>query len=68
MSDSDRIKGEGAADKAKGAVKEGLGKVRGDEGQEAEGKTDKAKGTVKDKAADAMGKVDDAFRKVKSNQ
>lgn len=42
----------GEMDKAKGAVKEGVGKVTGDRRTEAEGKTDRAKGGAKDAAHD----------------
>ncbi len=42
----------GTGDKAKGALKEGLGKATGDRRTEAEGKTDRAKGEVKDAARD----------------
>lgn len=42
----------GEMDKAKGAVKEGVGKVTGDRRTEAEGKTDRAKGEAKDAAHD----------------
>ena len=45
MVDSNRV--EGAFDKAKGAVKEGVGKMTGDEKMQAEGTADKAKGTAK---------------------
>ena len=38
----------GEKDKAKGSVKEGLGKLTGDERTEAEGKADKAKGSAKE--------------------
>ena len=37
----------GTADKAKGVVKEAVGKATGDKRIEAEGKTDQAKGKVK---------------------
>jgi uncharacterized protein YjbJ (UPF0337 family) len=43
----------GAADKVKGAVKEGAGKVTGDKRTEAEGKTDQAKGDVKNATGNA---------------
>jgi uncharacterized protein YjbJ (UPF0337 family) len=43
----------GTADKAKGAVKEGAGKLTGDKRTEAEGKTDRAKGDLKGAAQDA---------------
>ena len=42
----------GEMDKAKGAVKEGVGKVTGDKRTETEGKTDRAKGEAKDAAHD----------------
>ena len=42
----DREHVKGAADKAKGAIKEGAGKVTGDKDLETEGKIDKAKGAV----------------------
>ncbi|MFI9320197.1 CsbD family protein [Kitasatospora aureofaciens] len=56
MSASDKI--ENAAEKAKGAVKEGVGKVTGNERLRAEGKADKAKGDVKQ----AGEHVKDAFK------
>ena len=43
----------GEKDKAKGAVKEAVGKVTGNKRTEAEGKTDRAKGDAKDAAHDA---------------
>ena len=49
----------GAADKAKGAVKDAAGKVSGDKQMQAEGKTDKAKGA----AHQAVGDVKDAARR-----
>ena len=42
----------GEKDKAKGAVKETVGKVTGDDRTEAEGKADRAKGGAKDTAHD----------------
>lgn len=42
----------GEKDKAKGVVKETVGKATGDERTESEGKTDRAKGEVKDTAHD----------------
>ena len=42
----------GEFDKAKGAVKETIGKATGDKKTEAEGKFDKAKGYAKDAAHD----------------
>ncbi len=47
----------GAADKAKGSVKESVGKATGDSKLQAEGKADKAGGAVKNAvggAADAL--------------
>ncbi len=54
--DKDRIKG--SADQAKGAVKEGAGKVLGDKKLETEGKADKAAGKVRN----AVGGLKDALR------
>ena len=54
----DRENVKGAADKAKGAIKEGAGKLTGDKDLEAEGKMDKAKGS----AHNAAGNVKDAAR------
>lgn len=42
----------GEMDKAKGAVKEGVGKMTGDKRTETEGKTDRSKGEAKDAAHD----------------
>jgi uncharacterized protein YjbJ (UPF0337 family) len=54
----DREHVKGAADKAKGAIKDTAGKVTGDKDLQAEGKVDKAKGT----AHNAAGNVKDAAR------
>jgi uncharacterized protein YjbJ (UPF0337 family) len=54
--DKEHIKG--AADKAKGAVKDTAGKMMGDKKMQAEGKMDKAKGA----ARQAAGDVKDAVR------
>jgi uncharacterized protein YjbJ (UPF0337 family) len=54
--DKDRIKG--SADQAKGAVKEGVGKMFGDTKLENEGKADKAVGKVEN----AVGGLKDAVR------
>jgi uncharacterized protein YjbJ (UPF0337 family) len=54
--DSEHVKG--AADKAKGAIKEAAGKLTGDQKLRTEGKLDKAKGT----AHDAAGNIKDAAR------
>ena len=60
MVDSNRV--EGAFDKAKGSVKQGIGNVTGDEKLQAEGAADKAKGAAKSTvggAADAVRNVAD---------
>jgi uncharacterized protein YjbJ (UPF0337 family) len=54
--DREHIKG--AADKAKGAVKDAAGKLTGDQKLQSEGKLDKAKGA----AHDAAGNIKDAVR------
>ncbi len=54
----DREHVKGVADKAKGAVKEGAGKLSGDKELQNEGKIDKAKGS----AHKAAGDVKDAAR------
>jgi uncharacterized protein YjbJ (UPF0337 family) len=55
--DREHIKG--AADKAKGAIKDAAGKITGDTKLQTEGKIDKAKGA----AHDAAGDVKDAVRR-----
>jgi uncharacterized protein YjbJ (UPF0337 family) len=42
-----------AADKAKGAMKDGTGKMMGDKKLQAEGKMDKAKGEAREALGDA---------------
>jgi uncharacterized protein YjbJ (UPF0337 family) len=54
--DREHIKG--AADKAKGAIKDAAGKLTGDKELQSEGKLDKAKGD----AHNAVGNVKDAVR------
>jgi uncharacterized protein YjbJ (UPF0337 family) len=54
--DSEHVRG--AADKAKGAIKETAGKVTGDKQLETEGKFDKAKGDMHN----AVGNAKDAFK------
>jgi uncharacterized protein YjbJ (UPF0337 family) len=56
----DREHVRGAADKAKGTIKETAGKVSGDKELESEGKVDKAKGDVHN----AAGNLKDAARHV----
>jgi uncharacterized protein YjbJ (UPF0337 family) len=58
--DMDREHVRGAADKAKGAIKETAGKVSGDKELESEGKMDKAKGDIHN----AAGNIKDAARKL----
>jgi uncharacterized protein YjbJ (UPF0337 family) len=53
----DHVKG--AADKTKGAVKDAVGGLTGDDKLQAEGKLDKAKGAVHD----AVGNAKDAVKK-----
>jgi uncharacterized protein YjbJ (UPF0337 family) len=55
----DREHVKGAADKAKGAIKDAAGKITGDTKLETEGKIDKAKGSAHNVAGD----VKDAVRK-----
>lgn len=54
----DREHVKGFAEKTKGAIKEGAGKVSGDKKLETEGKADKAKGALHNAAGD----VKDAAR------
>jgi uncharacterized protein YjbJ (UPF0337 family) len=54
----DREHVKGAADKAKGAIKDAAGKLSGDKELQSEGKFDKAKGDVHN----AAGNVKDAVR------
>jgi len=55
--DKEHVKG--AADKAKGAIKEAAGKMTGDKQMRAEGKFDKAKGS----AHQAAGDIKDAMKR-----
>ena len=59
--DKDRI--EGAADKAKGGMKDAVGKMTGDSKLQAEGKLDKAKGSMKN----AIGGAKDAIKNASRN-
>jgi uncharacterized protein YjbJ (UPF0337 family) len=54
----DREHVKGAADKAKGAIKDTAGKLTGDKDLQTEGKFDKAKG----KAHNAVGNIKEAAR------
>ena len=53
--------GDGAADDAKGRLKEAGGALTGDDSLKNEGKVDQATGTVKDKVGDASDKVKDVI-------
>jgi uncharacterized protein YjbJ (UPF0337 family) len=53
--DKEHVKG--AADKAKGAVKDAAGKMMGDKKLQAEGKMDKAKGSAREALGDAKDAV-----------
>ncbi len=55
--------GDGAADKAKGNLKEAVGDLTGDKDLEREGKVDQASGSVKDKVGDAADGVKDALKR-----
>ena len=55
--DKEHVKG--AADKAKGAIKDAAGKMTGDKEMQAEGKLDKAKGS----AHQAAGDIKDAMKR-----
>ncbi len=59
--DKDRI--QGAADQAKGAVKEAAGKITGDQKLQAEGKADKLTGKVESAVGGAKDSVREAVRK-----
>ncbi len=58
--DKDRI--EGTAKQAKGAVKEGVGKLTGDAKLQAEGKADKAAGKIQNAVGGAKDAVRDALK------
>ena len=55
---------EGKYEQAKGSVKEGIGRVTGDEEMEAEGTADKLKGDVQEGWGGAKRKVGDAIEDV----
>lgn len=61
----DREHVKGAADKAKGAIKEGAGKLSGDKDMETEGKLDKAKGSAHNVAGDVKDAARDAADAIK---
>lgn len=53
----------GAADKAKGRVKEAIGALTGDRKLKREGKIDQAAGDIKDTAGKAVDKVKNALNR-----
>jgi uncharacterized protein YjbJ (UPF0337 family) len=57
----------GAADKAKGAVKDAVGGLTGNTGLQVEGKIDKAKGTAHEVAGDVKDAAKDADREARKN-
>lgn len=61
----DREHVKGAADKTKGAIKQGAGKLTGDKEMEAEGKMDKAKGSAHNVAGDVKDAARDAADSIK---
>jgi uncharacterized protein YjbJ (UPF0337 family) len=61
----DREHVKGIADKAKGAIKEGAGKLSGDKDLQREGKADKAKGAVHNAAGDVKDAARDAVDAMK---
>ena len=63
--DKEHVKG--AADKAKGAIKDAAGKVTGDQRLQAEGKIDKAKGAAHDVAGDVKDAARDASKEAKKD-
>lgn len=58
--DKEHVKG--AADKAKGAIKDAAGKVTGDKELQADGKMDKAKGDLHNAAGDVKDAVKHATK------
>ncbi|WP_420738182.1 CsbD family protein [Bradyrhizobium japonicum] len=56
----DREHVKGVAEKAKGAIKQGVGKLTGDKEMQAEGKIDKAKGSAHNVAGDVKDAARDA--------
>ena len=59
--DKEHVKG--AADKAKGAIKETAGKAMGDKEMQAQGRMDKAKGAAHRAAGDVKDAVRDATKR-----
>ena len=63
--DKEHVKG--AADKAKGVIKDAAGKVMGDKKLQAEGKIDKAKGVAHNVAGDVKDAARDASKEAKKD-
>ena len=61
----DREHVKGFADKAKGTIKEGAGKMTGDKEMEAEGKLDKTKGSAHNVAGDVKNSTREAVESLK---
>ena len=59
----DKSRVTGAVDQAKGAIKEGVGKLTGDEKLKAEGKADKVAGKAKSTVGGAKDTVREATKK-----
>lgn len=64
MSTPNRDEVEGKFDKAKGSIKEGVGRATGDRDLEAEGQADHAGGEVQEGFGEAKRKVGDAIKSV----
>ena len=64
MSKPNRDELEGKFDKAKGSIKEGVGRATGDRDLEAEGQADHAGGEVQEGFGEAKRKVGDAIKSV----
>jgi len=62
----DREHLKGAADKAKGAIKDTAGKLMGDNKLQSEGKFDKVKGSAHNLAGDVKDMARDASKKAKN--
>lgn len=64
MSTPNRDEVEGTFDKAKGSIKEGVGRATGDRDLEAEGQADHAGGEIQEGFGEAKRKVGDAIKSV----
>ena len=63
----DREHVKGAADKAKGAIKDTAGKITGDKKLQAEGKFDKAKGAAHNVAGDVKDAAQNAAKSARDD-